>query len=124
MHVDPECKKRQSSQQCHLALLELTSLKAARKTLVKLTPGNENDAEYDGHDGGDHVVGDGTTSYLAGEAEVEASHGHDERGYDERNDDALEHLKKEGADEFHVHGLEGKVVIHYYTPGVNFINVF
>jgi len=32
------CKKRQSSQQCHLVLLGLTSLKAAHKTLVKLTP--------------------------------------------------------------------------------------
>jgi len=31
------CKKRQSSQQCHLALLGHTSVKAARKTLVKLT---------------------------------------------------------------------------------------
>jgi len=30
-------KKRQSSQQCHLALLGPTSVKAARKTLVKLT---------------------------------------------------------------------------------------
>ncbi len=32
-------KKRQSSQQCHLALLGPMSLKAASKTLVKLTPG-------------------------------------------------------------------------------------
>jgi len=32
-------KKRQSSQQCHLALLEPNSVKAAHKTLVKLTPG-------------------------------------------------------------------------------------
>ncbi len=39
MHVDPECAKRQSSQQCHLALLGPTSVKAASKTLVKLTPG-------------------------------------------------------------------------------------
>jgi hypothetical protein len=31
--------KRQSSQQCHLALLGHTSVKAARKTLVKLTLG-------------------------------------------------------------------------------------
>jgi hypothetical protein len=30
-------KKRQSSQQCHLALLGRTSVKAAHKTLVKLT---------------------------------------------------------------------------------------
>jgi len=34
-HVDPECAKKQSSQQCHLALLGPTSVKAARKTLVK-----------------------------------------------------------------------------------------
>jgi len=33
------CKKRQSSQQCHLALLGPTSVKAARKLLAKLTPG-------------------------------------------------------------------------------------
>jgi len=33
-------KKRQSSQQCGLALLGPTSVKAARKTLVKLTPGH------------------------------------------------------------------------------------
>jgi len=32
-------KKRQSSQQCHLVLLGPTSIKAARKALVKLTPG-------------------------------------------------------------------------------------
>jgi len=32
-------KKRQSSWQCRLALLEPTSLKAACKRLVKLTPG-------------------------------------------------------------------------------------
>jgi hypothetical protein len=32
-------KKRQSSQQCHLAVLGPTSVKAARKMLVKLTPG-------------------------------------------------------------------------------------
>jgi len=32
-------KKRQSSWQCRLALLGPTSIKAARKTLVKLTPG-------------------------------------------------------------------------------------
>jgi hypothetical protein len=32
-------KKRQSSQQCHLALLGHTSIKAAHKMLVKLTPG-------------------------------------------------------------------------------------
>ncbi len=32
-------KKRQSSQQCHLALLGPASVKPARKTLVKLTPG-------------------------------------------------------------------------------------
>jgi len=32
-------QKRQSSQQCHLGLLGPTSVKAARKTLVKLTPG-------------------------------------------------------------------------------------
>jgi len=32
-------KKRQSSRQCHLALLGPTSVKGARKTLVKLTPG-------------------------------------------------------------------------------------
>jgi len=31
------CKK--DSQQCHLALLGPTSVKAARKTLMKLTPG-------------------------------------------------------------------------------------
>jgi len=31
-------KKRQSSQQCHLALLGPTRVKAAPKTLVKLTP--------------------------------------------------------------------------------------
>jgi len=31
-------KKRQSSQQCHLALLGPTSVKAAQKTLVKSTP--------------------------------------------------------------------------------------
>jgi len=37
-YVDPECaKKRLSSQQCHLALLVPTSVKAAHKTLVKLT---------------------------------------------------------------------------------------
>jgi len=41
-HVDPECTKRQSSQQCHLALLGPTSIKAARKTLVKLSPGGCN----------------------------------------------------------------------------------
>jgi len=34
------CKKRQSSQQCHLAFLGPTSVKAARKTLVKWTPGS------------------------------------------------------------------------------------
>jgi len=40
-NVDPKCaKKRQSSQQCHLALLGPMSVKAARKTLVKLTPGS------------------------------------------------------------------------------------
>jgi len=32
-------KKRQSSQKCHLALLFPTCIKAARKMLVKLTPG-------------------------------------------------------------------------------------
>jgi hypothetical protein len=32
-------KKRQSSQLCHLALLGPTSVKAAHKMLVKLTPG-------------------------------------------------------------------------------------
>jgi len=32
-------KKRQSSWQCRLALLGHTSVKAAHKTLVKLTPG-------------------------------------------------------------------------------------
>jgi len=32
-------KKKQSNQQCHLALLEPTSIKAARKTVMKLTPG-------------------------------------------------------------------------------------
>jgi hypothetical protein len=38
-HIDiPNAQKRQSSQQCHLALLGSTSLKAASKTLVKLTP--------------------------------------------------------------------------------------
>ncbi len=31
-------KKRQSSQQCHLALLGPMSVKAASRTLVKLTP--------------------------------------------------------------------------------------
>jgi len=31
-------QKRQSSQQCHLVLLGPTSVKAARKMLVKLTP--------------------------------------------------------------------------------------
>jgi len=31
-------KKRQSSQQCHLALLGPTSVKAASKTLMKFTP--------------------------------------------------------------------------------------
>jgi len=35
-------KKRQSSQQCHLALLGPTSVKAAHKKLVKLTPGGVN----------------------------------------------------------------------------------
>jgi hypothetical protein len=40
MQIDPECaKKRQSSQQCHLALLGPTSVKAPYKMLVKLTPG-------------------------------------------------------------------------------------
>jgi hypothetical protein len=34
-------KKRQSSQQCHLALLGPTSVKAVSKTLVKLTPGGQ-----------------------------------------------------------------------------------
>jgi len=34
-------KKGQSSQQFHLALLGPTSVKAARKTLVKLTPGGQ-----------------------------------------------------------------------------------
>jgi len=38
-HVDPECAKKRVSQQYHLALLGPTSVKAARKTLVKLTPG-------------------------------------------------------------------------------------
>ncbi len=38
MQVDPECaKKRRSSQQCHLALLGPTIVKAALKMLVKLT---------------------------------------------------------------------------------------
>jgi len=36
--VDPECAKRQSCQQCHLALLGPTIVKAAHKTLVKFTP--------------------------------------------------------------------------------------
>ena len=35
-HVEPEC----ASQQCHLALLGPTSVKAACKTLVILTPYN------------------------------------------------------------------------------------
>jgi len=34
-------KKKQSSQQCHLPLLGPTSVKAACKTLVKLTPEND-----------------------------------------------------------------------------------
>ncbi len=38
-HVDPKCTKRRLSQQCHLALLGPMSVKAACKTLVKLTPG-------------------------------------------------------------------------------------
>jgi len=38
-------KNRQSSQQYHLALLGPTSVKAARKTLVKLTPGWESLAQ-------------------------------------------------------------------------------
>ena len=33
------CKKRQSSQQCRLAVLWPTSVKAVRRTLMKLTPG-------------------------------------------------------------------------------------
>jgi len=32
------CKKRQSSEQCYLALLGPTSIKTAHKMLVKLTP--------------------------------------------------------------------------------------
>ncbi len=39
----PDAQKRQSSQQCRLALLGPTSVKAVRKTLVKLTPGGEID---------------------------------------------------------------------------------
>ncbi len=35
----PNVQKRQSSQQCHLGLSGPTSVKAARKTLVKLTQG-------------------------------------------------------------------------------------
>jgi len=38
-HADPECAKRQSSQQCRLALLGPTSVKAVRRTMMKLTPG-------------------------------------------------------------------------------------
>ncbi len=37
-HRSRKLKKRQSSQQCHLALLGPTSVKAVGKTLVKLTP--------------------------------------------------------------------------------------
>ncbi len=37
-------QKRQSSQQCHLALLGPTSLKAGRQMLVKLTPGGRGSA--------------------------------------------------------------------------------
>jgi len=46
-HLDPECAKRQSSQQCHLALLWPTSVKSGRKTLVKLTPDREHYSVFD-----------------------------------------------------------------------------
>jgi len=36
---NPNAQKRQSCQQCRLALLGPTSVKAARKALVKLIPG-------------------------------------------------------------------------------------
>jgi hypothetical protein len=38
MREDPECKKRQSSQQSCLVLSRSTSIKAAHKTLMKSTP--------------------------------------------------------------------------------------
>ncbi len=36
--IDPECAKRQSSQQCHLVLLRPTSVKYACRMLMKSSP--------------------------------------------------------------------------------------
>jgi len=38
LRADPECAKRLSSQQCRLALLGPTGVKAVRRMLMKLTP--------------------------------------------------------------------------------------
>ncbi len=46
-HIDPKwAKKRQSSQQCHFFFWEPTSVKAAHKTLVKLTPTKQNISHF------------------------------------------------------------------------------
>jgi hypothetical protein len=64
--------------------------------LVGLAPGDEDNAEDDCHDGGDHVVGDGAAADLSRKGEVEVADGHDEGGDDERDDDAFEHLETGG----------------------------
>ena len=72
---------------------------SSSRAFPRLDGDNEDDAEDDREDGCWQVVDDGSESDLAREGQVHGPHGCDQRGDDQGDDDALQHVQEQLSDE-------------------------
>ena len=72
---------------------------SSSRAFPRLDGNNEDDSEDDREDGCGQVVDDGSESDLAREGQVHGPHGRDQRGDDQGDDDAFQHVQEQLSDE-------------------------